>query len=265
MIDLSPTATTHRPWPLPPSRWALSMRWATLTFLHWPVPVAALRPLIPEALEVDTFDGEAWIGIVPFRMEQTKLRGLPLVPGTHTFGEFNVRTYVRHAPTGRAGVWFFSLDAASFLAVWAARVSFGLPYFNADIRVTREEAPGGTAPPGASLVPRTVQYVSRRTHRGAPDGVFEATVTPGNRLAPAEAGSLAHWFTERYALFATRFGRLVTGDIHHRPWPLHAAEAHIQTNTLVSGWDIALPDTDPLVHYADFVDVVAWPPRTVTE
>ncbi|MEL6443777.1 MAG: DUF2071 domain-containing protein [Bacteroidota bacterium] len=265
MLDLSPPATAHRPWTVPSSPWVLSMRWASLTFLHWPVPVAALRPLIPNELEVDTYAGEAWIGVVPFRMEQTKVRGLPLVPGTHTFGEFNVRTYVRHAPTGRAGVWFFSLDAASFLAVWAARASFGLPYFTAEISVAHDVAvmKGSQLTDPAVAESDVVRYFSRRTHRGAPEAAFRATVLPMNSLVSAEPSSLTHWFTERYALFAKRFGKLVTGDIHHRPWPLRPAEARIEANTLVSAWGIDLPDVAPYAHYAEAVDVVAWPPRVV--
>ncbi|MEM6783423.1 MAG: DUF2071 domain-containing protein [Bacteroidota bacterium] len=258
-------ATAHRPWPLPSSPWAISMRWASLAFLHWPMPASALRPLVPASLEIDTFEGEAWIGVVPFRMERTKLRGLPLVPGTHTFGEFNVRTYVRHGPTGRAGVWFFSLDAASFLAVWAARVGFGLPYFNAEIIVARDNiVTEDTGPAKATdVAPLAVRYVSRRRHRGAPDAAFRATVAPANSRVVAGPGSLTHWFTERYALFATRLGKLITGDIYHRPWPLRPAEARIETNTLVSAWGMDLPDIEPWVHYADTVDVVAWAPRVL--
>ncbi|MEM8598738.1 MAG: DUF2071 domain-containing protein [Bacteroidota bacterium] len=249
-LDLTPAATQHRPWPLPDGPWVMSMRWAALTFLHWPVPAAMLRPLVPAALEVDTYDGSAWVGVVPFRMEQTKLRGVPRIPGTHTFAEFNVRTYVRHAPTGRTGVWFFSLDAASWMAVRAARVSFGLPYFDAQIRVLLPEA-------------GTVYYAGHRTHRGAPAAAFDARVRPTEEHVAAVPGSLAHWLTERYALFATRYGSLVTGDIHHRPWPLRQAHAVIEANTLAHAAGITLPDGEALVHYAEEVDVVAWPPRVL--
>ncbi|MFN8423535.1 MAG: DUF2071 domain-containing protein [Anaerolineae bacterium] len=121
----------HRPWPLPAAPWAMAMSWLDLLFLHWPLDPDVLAPFIPPPLVLDTFDGRAWLGVVPFRMAGVRLRGLPPIPGTAAFPEINVRTYAV-APDGRRGVWFFSLDATSRLAVRAARAWFGLPYFDAE-------------------------------------------------------------------------------------------------------------------------------------
>src|SRR5690349_18551619 len=112
------------------------MRWRDLLFAHWPVPVEAVRPLVPAGLEIDTFDGQAWVGVVPFRMEGVAPRFLPSVPGPSAFPELNVRTYVRRGR--RAGVWFFSLDAASRVAVEGARLGFHLPYYRAAMSVATD-------------------------------------------------------------------------------------------------------------------------------
>src|SRR5262245_28854026 len=117
----------HRPWPLPSTPWTIAMRWHDLLFLHWPVCPATLRPLIPRALEIDTFDGRAWLGVVPFRMSGVRPRYFPALGHSAAFPEINVRTYVQ--TPGRTGVWFFSLDAASWLAVRVARACYGLPYY----------------------------------------------------------------------------------------------------------------------------------------
>ena len=142
----------HRPWPLPRSPWVMTQRWHDLLFAHWSVPARELRERIPPALELDLFEGRAWVGIVPFRMSGVRLRACPPLPGTSAFLELNVRTYVKHAD--RPGVWFFSLDAESALAVRAARRGFHLPYFDAEMRLAEEAG--------------AIRYRSERTHSGAP-------------------------------------------------------------------------------------------------
>ena len=124
--------TAHRPWPPPARSWGLAMVWHDLLFAHWPLGPQALRDLIPPDLEIDTYEGRAWLGIVPFRMSGVRVRGLPPLLGTGAFPELNVRTYVRIGE--RPGVWFFSLDAASPLGVRVARRVFGLPYQDAHLR-----------------------------------------------------------------------------------------------------------------------------------
>ena len=169
--------TSHRPWPIPNARWVLSMRWHDLLFLHWPVHPEVIRPLIPSVLELDVFDGWCWIGVVPFRMSGVRPRYMPT---PLAFPELNVRTYVKMP--GRSGVWFFSLDAASWLAVRSA-CWLGLPYYNA--RMTMELA-GETVifplqkrprPYGSST--RRIQRILSSDWTGLPRGV-------------GYAGSLAH-------------------------------------------------------------------------
>jgi uncharacterized protein YqjF (DUF2071 family) len=229
--------------------------WHDLLFAHWPVPPAMLRPLIPDGLMIDTFAGEAWVGVVPFRMTEVRLRGTPYTPCADAFPELNVRTYVvprgpDGTATGKPGVWFFCLDAGSPLAVAVARWSFYLPYFNARMTVTHE----GDG----------VRYASRRTHRGASPAALTATyrpIAPVNRSMP---GTLAHWLTERYCLYATdRRGHLFRGDIQHARWPLQAAEADITMNTMATAHGITLPDTPPLLHFARRLDVHCWRIRAV--
>ena len=132
----SDAGTSHRPWPPPSTPWVLFMRWNHLAFLHWPVPIASLRPHVPSELELDTHQDQAWLGITPFQMARVRLRIGPPIPGLSTFPELNVRTYVSHG--GKPGIWFFSLDAGSRLAVRAARFVYGLPYFRASMSMGHE-------------------------------------------------------------------------------------------------------------------------------
>src|SRR5438270_283963 len=155
-------AGDHRPWARPEGPWAMRMGWRDLLFAHWPVDAAALRRLLPAGLELDLFDGRAFVGAVPFRMEGVSPRLVPNVPGLHKFPELNLRTYVKAG--GKAGVWFFSLDAGQKLAVRAARYFFHLPYFDARFRI---ECAGDA-----------VEYAAQRTHRGAPPAVFAARYRP---------------------------------------------------------------------------------------
>jgi uncharacterized protein YqjF (DUF2071 family) len=233
----------HRPWPLPARPWAGRMRWSDLAFLHWPIEPDVLRPRIPPGLELDTFAGTAWLGIVPFRMEATRVRFTPALPGASEFPELNVRTYVRAG--GRAGVWFFSLDAASPVAVRGARTLFNLPYFDADM--------------SASTSGCSTSYRSRRTHRGAPPAEFAARYEPIGQVSRPEPGTLDHFLTERYCLFnRDRSGNLGFIDVHHLPWPLQQAAVTIERNTMAAAAGVTLPDVPPLAHVARSLDVVAW-------
>lgn len=222
----------------------MAMRWHDLLFAHWPLKPEVLRPLVPAGLELDTFDGEAWIAVVPFRMTGIRHRLGPPLPWLSAFLELNVRTYVKRG--GHSGVWFFSLDAANPVAVRAARWRFHLPYFDARMRLT--------ATAGDKF-----QYASLRTHRGAPPAQFEGRYRPIGKPYESKAGDIDHWLTERYCLFsADRRGQIHRGDIHHVPWPLQPAEAEIQVNTMTEPLGMRLPDTPPLLHFASRLDVVAW-------
>lgn len=233
--------TSHRPWPLPETPWILFMRWHDLLFLHWPIRPQLIRPVIPSAVELDTFDGWAWIGVVPFRMTGVRPRYVPL---PLAFAELNVRTYVK--TPGRSGVWFFSLDAASWIAVRAARGLYGLPYYDARMAV--------------ELDGEAVHYRSARIDKRAAPAEFSALYKPTAAAYHAAPGSLDHWLTERYCLYATgKAGRVVYGDIHHPPWSLQPAEVELRINTMTQPIGIELPDTKPLAHFARYQEVVAWP------
>ena len=237
-------ATEHREqWPLPASPWLMVQSWYKLLFAHWPVPVTMLRPHIPASLTIDTFDGEAWLGVVPFEIRGMRMRGLPPLPGFNGFPELNVRTYVTHED--KPGVWFFSLDADHALAVMGARLFFRLPYFKAKMRVQAEGA--------------QVRYDSQRTHPGAAPAVFRASYRPVSEIYYSQPGTLDYWLTERYYLYtADKRGRVYRGPIHHHPWPLQRAEAEIEQETTAASHGLRLPDTPPLLHYADLKDVLIW-------
>jgi uncharacterized protein YqjF (DUF2071 family) len=234
----------HRPYPPPAGRWALQMRWESLVFLHWPLEPDRLRPHLPPGLELDCFEGRAYVGVVPFLMDRTRFRGLPPLPTAHRFPELNVRTYVLRG--GRPGVWFFSLDAASRLAVRGARLGFHLPYFRARLRI------GADGP--------WTTYSGERVHRGAPPAAFAGRYRATGPVQPAAPGSLEHFLTERYCLFARGPRGLLRGEIHHGPWPLQPGIAELD-NCRMTPWlagDLRGPP--PLVHLAERLDVHSWWP-----
>jgi len=148
----------------------MAMQWHDLLFMHWPVPPAVLRPLIPPALALETFDGAAWLGVTPFRMAGTRPRLVPPLPWLSAFPELNVRTYV--TAEGKPGVWFFSLDAANPLAVRGARALFHLPYYDAAMEVEKDG--------------HGVRYTSTRTHRGTLSATFTGGYRPCGPVTPAD-------------------------------------------------------------------------------
>jgi uncharacterized protein YqjF (DUF2071 family) len=221
----------------------MAMRWHEVLFAHWPMRPEVLRPLVPPSLELDTFDGWAWIGVVPFHMSGVRLRYVPERGCSLAFPELNVRTYVKSP--GRSGVWFFSLDAVSRLAVRLARLWYGLPYYEARMEVRSDG--------------EHIHYRSARTHRGAAPAQFEATYRPLGAVYQATPGTLEHWLTARYGLYVVdRRGRPGYGAIHHPPWPLQGAAAEIRRNTMTHPLGLALPPQQPMLHFARRLDVVAW-------
>ena len=236
--------TAHRPWPLPQGPWVMRQTWDRLLFAHWPVHFDALRPLVPAALELDRYDGEAWLGVVPFLMSNVRPRALPALPWLSAFPELNVRTYVTVG--GKAGVYFFSLDAGNPLAVEIARRWFHLPYFRARFAVTQTS--------------ETTNYRSARIHRNVAPGELDASYRPTGPIYASAPGSLDAFLTERYCLYTTdRRGRLLRGEIHHQQWPLQPAEAEFRRNTMAQGQGLALPDIPPLLHYAHHLETLTWP------
>ncbi len=233
---------------MPQATWRLRQRWSRLLFAHWPIRPADVQAKLPQGLRVDTLDGAAWLGVVPFMMDRVRFRTVGEhafgVPSATAFPELNLRTYVV-GPDGRAGVYFFSLDAASLLAVAGARLAFGLPYFWASMQ---ERVEGDT-----------IHYRSRRLH--GPPARFAASFRSTGRPAPDD--DLRRFLTERYALFTRRFGRVQIGEIHHMPWQLEEAEADIPCNELPGSFGFTLPDRPPMLHYSQAIEMQAWLPRGV--
>jgi uncharacterized protein YqjF (DUF2071 family) len=218
--------------------------WGSLLFLHWPVAAALLRPLIPERLHIDTFEGTAWIGITPFTMWGVRpvlLPAMPLLSKTH---ELNVRTYVYC--NGVPGVWFLSLDASNPLVVVGARLAFHLPYFQARMRLEERE--------------HTRHFTSHRTRSDTPRADFEAVWTPGTTLPQAQPDSLEFFLTERYCLYTAWRERLYRTRIFHTTWSLSRAALLSYSSTMLESHGLPPPGGEPLLHHqAVPLRVAVWP------
>jgi uncharacterized protein YqjF (DUF2071 family) len=237
------TATTDRTWELPKHSWIMRMTWSELLFAHWPVEPNVLAPLLPERLELDTHGGNAWIGVVPFLMSNISPRCCPSIPKLSRFLELNVRTYV--TCDGKPGVWFFSLDAASRIAVRAARATFNLPYMDASMSLTKDDS-------------GMIDYRSERTHRGEPAAAFDASYRALGETFHAKAGTLEYWLTARYCLYsADRQGRLYRGEIDHEPWTLSLASYAARLNTMCAPLGIETT-VQPHLLFAQPIQVLAW-------
>ena len=217
--------------------------WRDLAFLHWPVARRLVQDRLPPGLVLDLWEGGAWVGVVPFRIEGLRPRHLPGVPGATDFLELNVRTYVRVAD--RPGVYFFSLDASSALAVAGAKALYGLPYHKAEMSCEREG-----------------DWVSYRSQRPGEAAAFQARYRPTGMPVQAKPGSLEEFLVERYRLFDGRDGRITRVEIDHAPWQLRRAEVEIALNTMALASGIPLPDQPPFAHFVDRQDMVNGPPVT---
>ncbi len=240
--------TSPSPRPLPSGRWVMTQRWNDLLFAHWPLPASSLAHLIPEGLQIDTFQGSAWVGVVPFWMDRIKFRGLPPMPFARSFPELNLRTYVRDQHSGIPGVYFLSLDAANPFAVLFARTIYSLPYFWAEMRLDQRSEREFSFYSRRRLSKQSVLFRAR--YRG---------LGPTRKLAESRSGSLEYFLTERYTLFTRdRAGGSMRASIHHIPWPLEEAEAEIERNDLPSVFGIKLPDQEPVLHYSRRLAVYVW-------
>ncbi|MGD9714164.1 MAG: YqjF family protein [Thermomicrobiales bacterium] len=236
----------NRPWPAPQRPWVFAQVWENLLFAHWRVPFDLLRRKVPQALTLETFDGDAWVGVVPFHLRY-------LGPGrgrkrfSLDFLELNVRTYV--SAEDKPGVWFFSLDAASLPAVIGARVGFHLPYFWADISMKTQD--------------ERVEFTSRRRHPGPAPAYVHGIYEPTGEVFRSAPGSLEEWLTERYCFYSQdRAGRLYRGEIAHARWPLQPAEAILDVGSLAraQGLDLTGP---PLLHFSRRLEMVTWGPTRI--
>ena len=235
----------HREWPLPDAHWILKQTWNDLLFAHWPVARDQLRAVVPPFFELDLFANEAWLSVTPFNVTDFSPRGIPPLPVISAFSEINVRTYVLY--DGIPGVYFFSLDANSAMAVAGASALFHLPYFLADIHAERRRA------------------LSFRSRRRSGNGVeFDVQYSPAGPLFRPKAGSLEYFLTERYCLYTQdSSANPYRVEIHHAPWELQPAEAQIARNTMVEAAGLRLPSTPPLLHYGRPQDVLIWYPESL--
>lgn len=238
----------HRPYPVAPGPWVLGQRWHELLFAHWHVKPEAIQRLLPDSLEIETFDGAAWLAIVPFTITDVRPRGLPGLPVISNLLELNVRTYVRCGDL--SGVYFFSLDASNPLAARAARYGASLPYLHAQMELRRRGD--------------WIGYRSRRTDRRAGPAELHAYYRPVGPGRVSVPGTLEYFLFERYRLLADRpDGNLNNIEIHHGPWYLQPAEYRFEENTMAEWLGIELARQPDHVRFVRFQDVYTWPPRVV--
>jgi uncharacterized protein len=223
----------------------MGQSWLDLLFVHWPVERSVLDRLVPRPLEVERYEGDAWIGVTPFVVEALRIAPFPPIPVLSSFPELNVRTYVRYRD--KPGIWFFSLDAASRFAVAGARRFYKLPYYRASMRARRRAT--------------HVEYRCERTDPRGDPARFTGSYAPAGEVASPAESSLEHFLTERYCLYSrAREGSILRAEIHHRPWPLQAAEAEIEVNTMFPA-GLPRPAARPVLHYASRQDVLVWGPE----
>ncbi len=223
----------------PDGRPAGFQRWQKLLFLHWPLPPERVRPSLPPALELDCWQGQAWIGVVPFTMRDVSPWWSPAVPGISHFHELNLRTYV--VCDGVPGVWFYSLDAANSLAVVVARAGWKLPYHKAQMSLEQDGD--------------TLHYRSRRRWPKPTPADFEARYRIGAARGSAAPGSFDHFLVERYVLFARDGDQLLSGRVHHQPYPLREVVVETVEQSLIAAAGLGAVEGPPLAHYSDGVDV----------
>jgi hypothetical protein len=242
------TETTHRPWPVPDSRWIMEQTWRDLLFAHWAYPVDEVRAVMPKQLPLDTFDGMAWVGVVPFLLNNLRARGLPALPAASSFPELNVRTYV--TLDNKPGVYFFSLDAANLLAVMGARILFHLNYLHAEMNIAQ--------------TPTGIEYTSKRIDKRGRPACFRAHYAAAGAVEIPQPGTLEHFLTERYCLYAVRRSTTVYRlEIHHRPWLLQPAEAELDARDMLRAADLSVRQGPPLLHFSSVQKMIGWAPEKI--
>ncbi len=238
--------TEHRDFPLPHGPWVMTQKWEHLLFMHMPVSKEIMSPHIPEGLELDTFEGKAWITIIPFKVSDMRLRKMPPIPFLKSYLELNVRTYVRC--NGLSGVYFFSLDADKILAVLGARLAT-LPYFCANMAMNEDKE-------------GRFHYQSGR--KGESNAAFEGSYRPNSTSYYPGNKSLSFWLLERYYLWTAKNGSIFRGDIHHKQWKVQDVDAVIdQFNDLISFLPVNVLSEKPLFHYSSSQRALFWPIKKI--
>ncbi|MBP2079886.1 YqjF family protein [Oceanobacillus polygoni] len=235
--------TKHREIPLPNEFWILTQQWHHLLFIHLPFPKDTIKAHLPEGLELDTYNGMAWISIIPFKVTGMRMRNMPAVPYLSAYLELNVRTYVKRE--GIPGVYFFSLDADKLLPVFGARI-ITLPYFHAKMNMKRKKD----------------LFYFESNRRDQPEAIFKGTYQPISKPYYPEKHSLSNWLLERYVLWTYKYGALFRGDIHHTPWEVHDAEVIIEKDNMLPFPFDSIGEIQ-LSHYASYKRVLIWPIRKV--
>lgn len=234
------------------TKWTMAQTWEHLLFAHWPISPEAVRPFVPSSLEIDTFNGKAWLGAVSFFMTGVKLKYLPLSYPFH-FPEINIRTYVKM--NGIPAVFFITLDAADPLVVRIAKRWYRLPYFRANMSFRKE---GGERKKGSHF-----RIESRRKSPRSASETFQGKYRPSSRSFIPRRGTLAHWLMERYVFFCQPIesgdAYMYGGEVHHEPWRLQSAEVDIATNSLIEPYRVSHPENPPLSHYSRGVEALIGP------
>ena len=234
--------TDHLPFPMPERKHSLEQNWVSLTFMHWEVDPDILRAHVPEDLEIDLFDGKAYIGIIPFRMEKVRPRKLPSVPLISNFPEFNIRAYV--TSNGKSGVYFLTLDAQSYITCLYAPFAYSLPYKYAKCNLERNNQNG------------FIWHSKRRS-----DGLsLRGQSFPNGPILEAEKNSLEEFLFERYCLYVKHKGKTCRAYTYHEPWKYRVGDAELIENTLTDSYNLGInnilkPD---LVHLSEGVEVLTW-------
>jgi uncharacterized protein YqjF (DUF2071 family) len=231
----------------------MRQKWRDLLFLHWAVSPEAIRPLVPPQLDVDLFEGTAYVGFVPFTMTGVRPVWLPPVWGLSTFHETNLRTYVRMGDRD-PGVWFFNLEAANSIAVRLARAFFHLPYHRARMFLERERTKD-VAPTNS----RTIVYAGVRLWPGPLPASYAVRATPTGSTRFAEPGTLEHFLIERYVLYTSGSNGLYRGRVYHTPYPIQCAILHSFDQSLSTAWNLQHPHSTVLAHFSRGVDVEVFP------
>lgn len=219
----------------------MRQNWEDFLFLHWPIDPTLVRPLVPDAFEIDVYDSHGWISLTPFCVTGLHIRSAPEIPGLTDFAELNFRTYVHYQ--GVPGVWFFSLDASRILPVLGAHIFFDLPYHNATIEMHKENGD-----------------CTFSTRRGADGTEFSAAWRSGRLLAAPDVDSLAYFLTERYCVYAGKGENITRTQIHHTPWTLSEGDVSFFRSNIFSTYNLPRPTSNPIAYASHQFGVEFWPP-----
>lgn len=224
--------------------WVLFMTWRDLMFASWRLPAEVVRPKVPPELELDTFDGSAYVTLVPMRVTDMHWRGIPPIPGMEGFRELNLRTYIKR--NDRPGVYFLSIECPAAFSDWIARHFFGVPYYAAEIATYRDGD--------------CFRFASERTQKGQPPAALFSQFRPVGQAAPPAPGSLESFLVERYSLYFAGDGHVWRGDIQHDQWQLFQAEVQLDVNTISTAAGLELGPKPDHAAYVVQTDTLIFPP-----